>query len=193
LRDGAPIAGATSNTYLVERVDQGHLLSCIVTATNVEGRVEAESTNGAAVPFSTQPPPGNGGNGGGSRFAPTVPQILDAMSKQLVKSLGNLRIGSVVKSGGVTFAFVAPTVGTLEVVWYVYVMGAHKKATKVIVAEAKMPFAKALAKASVRVRLTSKGRAALAHRKQFKVTAKAVFTVAHGASVPWLEPILLRH
>jgi hypothetical protein len=43
LRDGTRIASATSSTYTVELADQGHLLSCLVTATNSEGRTDAES------------------------------------------------------------------------------------------------------------------------------------------------------
>lgn len=48
-RDGATIASATEDTYTVEPADQGHLLSCNVTARNSEGSVEAESTNSIAI------------------------------------------------------------------------------------------------------------------------------------------------
>jgi len=43
LRDGTRIASATASTYTVELADQGHLLSCLVTATNSEGKADAES------------------------------------------------------------------------------------------------------------------------------------------------------
>jgi hypothetical protein len=43
LRDGAPIAGATSPAYTVQAADVGHSLVCEVTATNVAGRTSARS------------------------------------------------------------------------------------------------------------------------------------------------------
>ena len=49
LRDGSPIAAATQNTYAVAEADQGHSLSCQVTAFNNEGIASAEST-GLAIP-----------------------------------------------------------------------------------------------------------------------------------------------
>lgn len=193
LRDQTPISGATGKTYLVERGDVGHLITCNVTARNSEGTAEVGSKNSAVITV-----PGSGGNtgntgGGGSQSVLSYQQMLDAVSKQLVRALGNLRLVPVLKGGGNAFAFVAPAVGTLEVVWYVYVQGAHKKTTKLVLAEGKTYFSKALSKATVRVRLTAKGRAALAHRKQFKVTARGVFAVANSGPVTWLAPILLKH
>ncbi len=44
LRDGAPIAGATSPVYTVLASDLGHSLVCEVTATNVAGRTSARSS-----------------------------------------------------------------------------------------------------------------------------------------------------
>jgi hypothetical protein len=43
LREGAPIAGATSPAYTVQAADVGHSLVCEVTATNVAGRTSARS------------------------------------------------------------------------------------------------------------------------------------------------------
>ncbi len=66
LRDQTPIAGATATTYLVERGDQGHRLTCDVTARNSEGTGEAESSNGAAIPVPSTNEHGGGSNGPGS-------------------------------------------------------------------------------------------------------------------------------
>jgi phosphodiesterase/alkaline phosphatase D-like protein len=49
LRDGTPVAAATGSTYAVEPADEGHRLTCDVTASNSEGSTEAESSNGIAV------------------------------------------------------------------------------------------------------------------------------------------------
>jgi 5-hydroxyisourate hydrolase-like protein (transthyretin family) len=49
LRDGTPIAGATSATYVVQAADAGHGLVCEVAATNVAGRTAARSSSLAVV------------------------------------------------------------------------------------------------------------------------------------------------
>lgn len=43
LRDGVPIAGDTSASYLVQAADVGHALACEVTATNEAGHASARS------------------------------------------------------------------------------------------------------------------------------------------------------
>jgi hypothetical protein len=58
-RGGVPILGATSETYVVEVEDEGHMLSCEVTATNAAGPVASISPE---VPVDVRPasrmPPG---------------------------------------------------------------------------------------------------------------------------------------
>ncbi len=55
LRDGAEaIAGATKNSYTVQAADEGHNLSCEVTATNIAGKASAVSA-GVAVAAPTKP------------------------------------------------------------------------------------------------------------------------------------------
>jgi len=49
LRGGVPIAGATSASYVVQSLDQGHALACEVTATNDAGSAAARSA-AVAVP-----------------------------------------------------------------------------------------------------------------------------------------------
>jgi cytochrome c551/c552 len=49
LRDGVAIGGAESNTYTVTAADEGHTISCEVTATNGIGSKKAASANGRAV------------------------------------------------------------------------------------------------------------------------------------------------
>ena len=57
-RDGSAISGATSTTYLVDPSDQGHTLTCSVTATDNSGTGTAVSA-GASVPAA----PGGPGSG----------------------------------------------------------------------------------------------------------------------------------
>ncbi len=54
LRDGAAIAGATSSSYVVQAADQGHTLSCQVTASNSEGQLTVTSA-GVAIPVPSAP------------------------------------------------------------------------------------------------------------------------------------------
>jgi N-formylglutamate amidohydrolase len=43
LREGTPIAGATTNHYTVTTTDTGHQLRCRVTASNLAGSASAQS------------------------------------------------------------------------------------------------------------------------------------------------------
>ena len=52
LRDGGEIATATLSTYKVVAADEGHSLSCKVTATNSEGKEAATSANFVHIPGS---------------------------------------------------------------------------------------------------------------------------------------------
>jgi hypothetical protein len=56
LRDGSAITGATGSTYVVQSADQGHGLSCEVTATNPVGHASATS-NTLKVTAAAPPPP----------------------------------------------------------------------------------------------------------------------------------------
>jgi alpha-tubulin suppressor-like RCC1 family protein len=53
LQDGSPIAGATTNSYTVQSADEGHSLSCEVTAKNTAGGKSAVSVG---VAISGRPP-----------------------------------------------------------------------------------------------------------------------------------------
>jgi hypothetical protein len=50
-RDGAPIAGATGQTYVVQAADQGHTLTCTVTASNAAGSSSPSTSAGLLVPL----------------------------------------------------------------------------------------------------------------------------------------------
>jgi hypothetical protein len=60
--DGTSIGGATSSTYVVQAADQGHTLTCEVTATNSAGH-QAATSAGTAIPPATS---SSGGGGGGA-------------------------------------------------------------------------------------------------------------------------------
>jgi hypothetical protein len=49
-RDGTPITGATSQTYVVQTADQGHTLTCTVIAANAGGSSQPTTGAGSMVP-----------------------------------------------------------------------------------------------------------------------------------------------
>jgi hypothetical protein len=67
LRDGSAIAGASTDSYIVQAADQGHAIVCKVTATNKAGEASAESAaddvppEPAVKPANTAPPAITGG------------------------------------------------------------------------------------------------------------------------------------
>ncbi len=196
MRDGAALPGATAGTYVVEPADQGHLLSCNVTAINTEGRVEVESEHNAAIPervVTSSTTQSGGSTTVTPETEPTAEQILRALGTQLVRAFAAPRLSTIAKSGGYSFSLVGPTLGTAAVEWYEFVKGANGKIVKLIVAEGKTVYTKRLVKQNVRLRLTAKGRKALAHKKQLTLRAKVTFTAPHGVKVNWLDPILLKH
>ncbi len=196
-RDGVAIPSATASTYIVEAADQGHLLSCNVVATNNEGRVEAESSNGVAIPMRLSTIVGGGGV---KSYGPLNPQpsaaiVLAALSHQLTKAEHGLRLSSVLKHGGFAFSFTAPAAGSLELAWYLPAKHAHgsaKKLKPLLVGRTSMVFTAAVKRAA-HLRLTSKGRNALKGKKRVKLSVTATFTVAHGKPVSWTSTLILTH
>ncbi len=61
MRDGQPIDGATSSTYVVSAVDQGHQLAVSVMATNSSGSLSI-SSDPLSIPAAGQPGTGGGGD-----------------------------------------------------------------------------------------------------------------------------------
>jgi hypothetical protein len=186
-RDGAAIVGATASPYAIEPGDQGHLLSCNVTAKNSEGSVEAESYNSVAIKNHTSEAvtekpvtglaPGHG--------VPSAAVILASLNRQLSFYLSGAHLKSILKAGGWTFSFIAPTAGTLEVLWYVVVKGAHgAKSKQVVVAQATTAFT-ASRKSTIKLKLTRRGWQLLRNQKRMSLKVKAVFTIPHGKPVVW--------
>lgn len=194
LRDGEPIASQTESTYTVEPADQGHRISCDVTATNDEGSVELETSNGLAIatpsPEASIPP--------AQPLAPLVPitpthaVILASLKRQLTVVWREARLATIIKTGRLSFSFLPPALGTLEVLLYEWIPGAHGKRVQLVVARSKTSFANTK-RASVRVQLTAKGRASLKGKKRVKLKAKVLYKSSHGPTVSWLDAFTLGH
>ena len=96
------------------------------------------------------------------------------------------RIGPVLKAGGVTFSFPAPSGGRLVIAWYLVPKGAHlSRSTKpkvVLVAHATRTIS-AARNVAIKVKLTSRGRALLKRATRITLTAKSSFTMPGRATV----------
>jgi hypothetical protein len=197
-RDGTSITSATSSTYTAELADEGHILSCRVTATNSEGRAEAESTNGLAisartVPTSSRPeltfPP--------LAYVPptlTAAQIRAALHVQLARAQHHVRIASLRKSGLYAFPFVAPAAGRLQVFWYQASTEPQQPSANtkpLVVAVSTTSFTSASTK-MVSLRLTDAGRLLIAHSNRIALKVRGVFR-PRGHPVSWIGTFLLSH
>jgi Immunoglobulin domain len=201
LRDGATITGATASTYIVELSDQGHTLSCVVTATNSEGTAEAASSNGMAIA---------GGSSGsvnkpleqaspvdpsGPLPPPTSAQILNSLGAQLAHAQRRARVSLVRKTGQYSFSFTALAPGRLELYWYQLVKDPQHPsaaAKKLVLADCGTSFAGAGSR-TVKLRLTSAGRRAFRHGKLVKLIVKGVFVQPGAHPLTWLETSVLSH
>lgn len=193
-RDGVPISGAVESTYQIVVADQGHLITCTVTGANLEGRTEAESSNGIVVPGTGH---GEGGREGYKEGAPVIPSagvILASLRRQLTTALEKAHLKSVA-AHGFSFSFNPPTRGTFEVMWYqrYKVKGAHGSThTKYrLLAQAGKSAYASVTKGVVRIKLTAAGKAALRGRRHASIVVKAVFTVPGKAPVTWTATVVL--
>jgi hypothetical protein len=194
LRDGMPIASATSGTYTVQPADQGHGLSCKVTATNSEGTAEAKSSNELAV----VPPTARTESAPELTFPPssapslTPAQVAAALKAQLARAQHHARISSLRKTGLYAVSVAVPTPGTLELLWYVAPPSARHAAKPLVVALGTMSFAGAGTK-TVKLRFTSAGRRLLEHSSSLKLTLKGVFTRPKEPPVSWSKTVVLTY
>ena len=154
LRDGGPIAGATTAAYVVQAVDVGHGLVCEVAATNDAGHASAKSN-----PVAVTPP------------------AVTLSSTKIVVSGGSARVP--IACANATCAGTIELTGQVAVKGK-----GKKKAKKKTVVLAKGSYSLAAGKkGTIAVRLTAAGRSALAKAKRHKLSGKAVVSVTGGKTV----------
>jgi hypothetical protein len=189
-----PIEGAIAQNYTIVVADQGHLMTCTVTASNIEGRVEAESINGVVVPGAGRAVEASTTFHEGSPI-PSAGVIAASLRRQLTTVLEKAHLKSVL-AHGFTFSFSPPTRGTLEVMWYKRSKfkdrhGSTHTHYTLLAQSGKNAYA-SVRKGKVRVRLTAAGRSALRGRKSIGITVKALFRVVGSAKpVTWTGTIVL--
>ena len=192
-RDGSAIPGATEETYIVETADRGHLLSCNVVARNTEGSVEEESSNALAISAARIAQIGGGSGVAGAHSSkltqPSRGVILASIKRQLKGALEGAHLAKILKAGTFSFSFTAPWGGKFETLWYV--LGKEGGKTKQIVfAQAKNSFP-GIKKATVKLKLTAKGKSTLAGKKRYSLKLKGIFTIPHQKPVTWAATIVL--
>jgi hypothetical protein len=193
-RDGVSIERATESTYMIQVADVGHLLTCTVTATNPEGRVEAESINGVVVPGAGHAVEASAKERPPSTVIPSAGVILGSLRRQLTTVLEKAHLKSVL-AHGFTFSFNPPTRGTLEVMWYkrYKIRGAHGSTHTryTLLAQSGKNAYASVTKGTVRVKLTAAGKSALRGSKRVGIVVKAVFRVPGKPPVTWTGTIVL--
>ena len=198
LLDGSAIPSATANTYVTEASQLGHTISCVVTASNNEGSATAASSNSPQIAvrpvrkLEVSQPPAKSSVLPSRNSQPTVAQMLASLSTQLTAALTRARIPVLLKPAGYAFSFLAPSPGTLEVLWYEVPKGAHisAKSKPVLVAQSKSFFTSST-KYTVQLHLTSAGRRLIRHSKKVKLTAKGIFVGHSNTPVTWLKNFVL--
>jgi hypothetical protein len=154
------IGGATSSSYTLTTADVGAKIAELVTATNSAGSTnEASAQVGPVVAAAT---------------GPSSAQVKAAVSKVLKPSGKAATLKAILKAGSYSFSFTAPSAGRLVIDWFATVRG-----KQVLVASASVVF-HAPGKATVKLKLSSKGRRLLKAAKTVKIATKATFTPTGG-------------
>lgn len=174
LRDGAPIAGASGATYVVQAADLGHSLSCEVTAKNEIGSVSATS-NALTVPLPLTAVPD---------LVPVTPRITLPTSK-LTVSKGSARVPLA--------CAVASCAGSLELSERLVVK--HREGRRMTSKQETLILGKgaytlaAGHSATIEVHLTASAQSELARGRNHELSAKVLVSVSGGKTVS--ETVLL--
>ena len=157
--------------YVVQAVDLGHTLVAYVTATNSVGSSSVHSRPTAVITAAAPAPPTSGpGHPGGT--VKVSPAKLHALLMSALVHGRRAKIGALLKHGGYSFLFAAPSAGRLVISWW-YHRSPHGKKTRV--ATVTFVFHKS-GTASIKLALTGEGRKLLTRARKLKLTGKGAFT-----------------
>ncbi len=118
--------------------------------------------------------------------------IYATLKFQLGNDFSAAHLHTIIKTKSMSLTFIPPAAGTLEVIWYLNVKGAHGKYKQVVLAQAKVTFTNTK-KTTVKLKLTAKGIQVLKNRKRMSLKGKATFTIPHQQPVAWAEGFVLTH
>jgi hypothetical protein len=183
-------------------------MQVLVTATNSVGSTQAGAKQATAVVTAPSSPPpansgspgsqgsqggsnhnGGGGQAGGQGGSPaggSSPNIRALLMSALAIHGKSGRIRALLKNGGYSLSFAAPSTGRLVISWYRL---SHGK--KALVATATVLFRKT-GTARIKLLLTQKGRGLLARGGRMKVTAIGAFTPTGKGTISTVRVITLK-
>jgi hypothetical protein len=178
------IGGASSPTYVLSAADVGHTVvveefatasgslgpvTSVPAVSNATGVVRAASGTSSPPPGGTGNPPSGNGSGTGSGASKLTSHQIRSLLAHVLAVHGKL--SAVLRHGGYSVAFAAPSSGRLAITWYY----TPKHGRKFAVVAATFTFHR---KGTVRIKLvlTAKGRTLLTGASRVKLTAKASFT-----------------
>lgn len=125
----------------------------------------------------------------------TTAQLTESLLRQLTPTGKALKLGTLLKHGGLTLPFTALEAGTVTVGWYQVPTGAklakHTKAKPVLVASGKTTFAGAGA-GQIKLKLTAQGRQLLKRSRRLRLSAKAVFVPIGGNVIDVTKGVVVR-
>jgi hypothetical protein len=203
-----PISGAIQPTYTLVASDVGDTIRVVEIAGNAAGASSPASSEptGVVQPASSAGSGGAGGTGGAGSGStggagsgttggagsgssgsagPSVAQVEAALAGVLSPSSKLAKIGALLKAGGYTFTFTAPSPGLLVLRWYYVPTGAHiarvKKKQTTLVASSSTSV-KAAGRTKVTIKLSSAGRKLLKKSKRLTLTAKDTFKPSGGTA-----------
>jgi hypothetical protein len=166
----ANLAGSTSSSFRLVGADLGAKIAVVVTASNSAGSAQAASRQvGPTI-----------------AAGPSSGQVKAALGGLLTPSGKAAKLRAIVKAGGYKFSFSAPSAGKLILRWV-----RRRSGRQVLVASARVVFHKT-GQASVRLRLTAKGRKLLKGGKSVKIASDATFTPTGGSPTTRTKRVTLR-
>jgi alpha-tubulin suppressor-like RCC1 family protein len=188
LRDGAPIPGATTNGYIVQTADEGHNLSCEVTATSTAGTASAVSA-AVAIPGGPSAPASTTSSAGSTATTRLAPDLTGSAPHVAITASTLVVSGSSAKvhlrcAGGATCR------GSVELVVQVVTRptghGGRKKTVsrKEALVLAKGSFSLVKGDNAVAVlRLTTAGKQRLAQAKHHPIAAALICSIQGGKTI----------
>ena len=110
--------------YVVQAVDLGHTLVAYVTATNSVGSSSVHSRPTAVITAAAPAPPTSGpGHPGGT--VKVSPAKIHALLMSALAHGRRAKIGALLKHGGYSFLFAAPSAGRLVISWWYHRLAAR--------------------------------------------------------------------
>jgi hypothetical protein len=168
----ADVVGATSGSYTLVSADQGANMRVVVTASNSGGHASASSAEVGPI-------------------GPSTSAIKALLLKALTPKGKPAKIAAILKHGGYSLSFKAPSAGKLTYSWYLVPKGAHLSAAKpVLIASGNARFGK-LGPVTITIKLTPKGKKLLKEHRKLKLTAKGTYTPAGANAVSATKSFVL--